>query len=175
MLSGGRAIGPVEPIFPHTRHRGYDPSMSDERKPVWPWIVAPLIGLPVLYVVSFGPACWMGERMNAGVHAVSIVYRPIIRFTHKSSHARRVALRYASLGMTNGRSPVIVNDEIDWSGNVHDSAALMALIQSTVKPDTGELLPIDDSDVATEHERIEGGSLPLGADSSSADSLQTAG
>jgi hypothetical protein len=31
--------------------------MSDERKPVWPWIVALLIGLPVLYVASFGPAC----------------------------------------------------------------------------------------------------------------------
>jgi hypothetical protein len=32
--------------------------MSDERKPLWPWIVALLIGLPVLYVASFGPACW---------------------------------------------------------------------------------------------------------------------
>ena len=24
--------------------------MTDERKPLWPWIAAPLIGLPVLYV-----------------------------------------------------------------------------------------------------------------------------
>src|SRR5258708_2397178 len=33
--------------------------MSDDRKkPIWPWIVALLIGLPVLYVASFGPACW---------------------------------------------------------------------------------------------------------------------
>jgi hypothetical protein len=34
--------------------------MSEERKRagVWPWIVALLIGLPVLYVASFGPACW---------------------------------------------------------------------------------------------------------------------
>ena len=32
--------------------------MSDERKKagVWPWIVALLIGLPVLYVLSSGPA-----------------------------------------------------------------------------------------------------------------------
>ena len=27
--------------------------MSDERKPVWPWIVALLIGLPVVYPMSF--------------------------------------------------------------------------------------------------------------------------
>jgi hypothetical protein len=30
--------------------------MTDDRKPIWPWIVALLIGLPVLYVVLFGPA-----------------------------------------------------------------------------------------------------------------------
>ena len=28
--------------------------MSDERKPSWPWIVALLIGLPVLNVASYG-------------------------------------------------------------------------------------------------------------------------
>jgi len=33
--------------------------MSDERKrPIWPWIAALMIGLPVLYVALFGPACW---------------------------------------------------------------------------------------------------------------------
>ena len=30
-----------------------------QKKPVWPWIVPLLIGLPVLYVVSFGPVCWL--------------------------------------------------------------------------------------------------------------------
>jgi len=33
--------------------------MSDERRtPLWPWIVVLLVGLPVLYIASFGPACW---------------------------------------------------------------------------------------------------------------------
>jgi hypothetical protein len=33
--------------------------MSDDRKRLlWPWIAALLIALPVLYVASFGPACW---------------------------------------------------------------------------------------------------------------------
>ncbi len=37
--------------------------MSDDRKKsVWPWIVALVIGLPVLYVASFGPACWLTSR-----------------------------------------------------------------------------------------------------------------
>ena len=35
-----------------------DSGMSEERKkPVWPWIATLLIGLLVLYVVLFGPAC----------------------------------------------------------------------------------------------------------------------
>jgi hypothetical protein len=35
--------------------------MGEERKKVgvWPSIAALLIGLPVLYVASFGPACWL--------------------------------------------------------------------------------------------------------------------
>jgi hypothetical protein len=32
---------------------------DDRKKPIWPWIVSLLIGLPVLYVASFGPACWI--------------------------------------------------------------------------------------------------------------------
>jgi len=32
--------------------------MNDQRKQVWPWIAALLLGMPVLYVASFGPACW---------------------------------------------------------------------------------------------------------------------
>jgi hypothetical protein len=36
--------------------------MSDERKPVWPWIVALLIGLPVLYELSIGPAVWLNNH-----------------------------------------------------------------------------------------------------------------
>jgi hypothetical protein len=33
--------------------------MGDEhKKSVWPWIAVMLIGLPMLYVASFGSACW---------------------------------------------------------------------------------------------------------------------
>jgi hypothetical protein len=33
--------------------------MSDERKPFWPWFVALLIGLPILYQLSLGPWVWI--------------------------------------------------------------------------------------------------------------------
>jgi hypothetical protein len=34
--------------------------MTDQKKrPLWPVITALLIGLPVLYVLSFGPAMWL--------------------------------------------------------------------------------------------------------------------
>jgi len=33
--------------------------MNDERKPVWPWIVALLMGLPILYQLSLGPWVWV--------------------------------------------------------------------------------------------------------------------
>jgi hypothetical protein len=51
--------------------------MSDERRPLWPWIAALLIGLPVLYVLSFGPACWVASRNRAALLSLNSVYLPI--------------------------------------------------------------------------------------------------
>jgi hypothetical protein len=52
--------------------------MSEERKkPVWPWIAAVLIGLPVLYVASFGPACWIASRTGVCMSMLPVVYRPM--------------------------------------------------------------------------------------------------
>jgi hypothetical protein len=36
-------------------------------------LVAVLVGYPL----SFGPACWISSRANAGETGVSIVYRPV--------------------------------------------------------------------------------------------------
>ena len=57
--------------------------MSEERKKlsgVWPWIGAVLIGLPVLYVVSFGPACWLCDRHIVQSEWVGRLYQPLVRF-----------------------------------------------------------------------------------------------
>src|SRR5579864_4330757 len=47
--------------------------MSEERKTcLWPWMVALLVGLPVLYVASFGAACRCasGHTDELGLHTV---------------------------------------------------------------------------------------------------------
>jgi len=54
--------------------------MSDERrKPLLPWIAALLIGLPVLYVASFGPACWYATSNAVMVPTVARFYWPLTR------------------------------------------------------------------------------------------------
>jgi hypothetical protein len=53
--------------------------MREERKPLWPWIVPLLIGLPVLYVLSFGPACWITSHADRGKSLLPVVYRPILK------------------------------------------------------------------------------------------------
>lgn len=43
------------------------------------WMFVTTVGLPVLYVVSFGPACWIVSRVNWGDSVIPVVYRPIIQ------------------------------------------------------------------------------------------------
>jgi hypothetical protein len=52
--------------------------MSAERNPVWPWIVVLLIGLPVLYVVAFGPACWLASYGYIEPDRIATLYKPVL-------------------------------------------------------------------------------------------------
>lgn len=53
-------------------------------KPNWPfWTVAAVFVLPVLYAVSFGPACWISSRTldrvdRIGARTINLVYQPIL-------------------------------------------------------------------------------------------------
>jgi hypothetical protein len=52
--------------------------MNTPRKPLWPKIVATVVvALPVLYVASFGPACWFSSRSRRATREVSFIYRPM--------------------------------------------------------------------------------------------------
>jgi hypothetical protein len=54
--------------------------MNDDRKPLWPWIASLLIGLPLLYVASFGPASWIASRTDDFGETPEILltlYRPV--------------------------------------------------------------------------------------------------
>jgi len=62
---------------------------NDRKKPLWPWIVALLIGLPVLYIASFGPACWwFSPRIGLTGDCVDApaVYLPIGRLYLAAEH-----------------------------------------------------------------------------------------
>lgn len=34
----------------------------EQNRPAWPWIVATLLGLPVLYFLSFAPLIWLDHH-----------------------------------------------------------------------------------------------------------------
>lgn len=52
-----------------------------QKKVVWPWVVGVLIGLPLLYVASFGLGCWQHSRERLSYKHLSCVYRPLINYT----------------------------------------------------------------------------------------------
>ncbi len=51
---------------------------DDSERPLWTWIAAVLIGLPVLYVASFGPACWLEDRALVPIGFVDSSYKPLV-------------------------------------------------------------------------------------------------
>lgn len=52
--------------------------MTNQRRPFWPLLIAVLVGLPVLYVASFGPACWILSRLGNGKGVAAVVYGPLL-------------------------------------------------------------------------------------------------
>jgi hypothetical protein len=78
--------------------------MTDARKqPLWPWIVALLIGLPVLYVASFGPACWIISRARARQWnvlwaAANFIYSPVLQVWNHEGTIPDAIDWYANLG-----------------------------------------------------------------------------
>jgi hypothetical protein len=67
-------------------------------KPLWPKIVATVVLLPVLYVASFGPACWSVSRARFGVGMVDFIYQPMLRVTWQRGRFRRALQWYVTVG-----------------------------------------------------------------------------
>jgi hypothetical protein len=73
--------------------------MSDNRKTsVWPRITTLLAGVPVLYVLSFGPACWLVARDKIPFAPVVAVYRPISRWILVPIYRNKVARKCLAIG-----------------------------------------------------------------------------
>lgn len=56
--------------------------MTTRKRPGWPfWITVAVLGLPVLYVLSIGPA-WMMSTMPRGGNYIPNFYAPLVRFVN---------------------------------------------------------------------------------------------
>ena len=84
------------------------------------WTLTALFGVPVLYVLSFGPVCWMiGHTLHSDClfyttppRIASVVYRPLIRVVYECPEGtQRVLAWYFSLGMPAGSKVEFANSD----------------------------------------------------------------
>ena len=61
----------------HSAHKRRGPITLFCESRTFRWAVVALIAPPVLYVASFGPACWITSHTGRGADVVSIVYQPL--------------------------------------------------------------------------------------------------
>jgi len=96
--------------------------MSDERnRPVWPWVVVLTISMTVLYVASFGPACWMVSRRVIPLRITAWVYGPLARLVYcKLPFVARPLGWYARVGKKPLRSYGHYEDVVDDMNSVLD-------------------------------------------------------
>ena len=119
--------------FPPPLPGGYDPGMDGQQKSrggplYWLgrrsrrfWIIAVML-MPVLYVASFGPACWLAERHMLPRKHVAMIYEPLVeRGIQNRSTFEKSLLWYATVLGKKRYSPYATNilfdlkDELFWS------------------------------------------------------------
>jgi len=83
---------------------------ANRKKRKWLWIVTLLIGLPALYIASFGPASWASLRTGTGGRLVGTIYHPIFWLALEKNIARGPILWYMGAGKPSGSRAVL-----DWS------------------------------------------------------------
>ena len=87
--------------------------MSEPQKnPVWPWFLVLMIGLPLLYVGSFGPACWLTSQASGWSklqpHPAMIVYFPLGAVASRPETVYGRSLRWwMTLGVKRGHAAVV--------------------------------------------------------------------
>ena len=77
--------------------------MSEQRRrpgvAFWATVVV-VVGL--VYVLSFGPACWISERTVIGSRAISTAYQPMLRLWMRTEQFGRAIAWYALIGTKDG-------------------------------------------------------------------------
>jgi hypothetical protein len=84
---------------------------SDRNKPgVAFWATVVVVALPLIYVLSFGPACWISSHSGIGVYALPKVYRPILEAMSSSRSVADLCNSYAKAGARSGWQWVDASD-----------------------------------------------------------------
>lgn len=79
------------------------------RRERWAKRTAVIVLVPILYVASFGPACWISCRIQPSGKVMSVVYWPLIAaFPYLPLRIKKIAAAYMTLGM--GMRSVVVNN-----------------------------------------------------------------
>lgn len=76
------------------------------------WTTVALIALAGLYILSFGPACWMRYNNFDRWMAVNALYRPLLEITRRSEAVRWGLERYANLIRPPGAQALIDNGTV---------------------------------------------------------------
>lgn len=82
-------------------------------------LFALVIGLPVLYVTGFGPACWISQRLKGSRPVVSILYAPLLTYVLDDQVLDKPPIqdalnRFARFGAQPEMHPVRGKDGIHW-------------------------------------------------------------
>jgi hypothetical protein len=91
--------------------------MTDRKKPGVPFWATVIVVVLLLYVASFGPACWISERTATGAGPVSVVYQPMLWFWMSTKQPGTLVRWYALVGTTDGSFAINTVDgsfEITW-------------------------------------------------------------
>jgi hypothetical protein len=74
------------------------------------WATVVVVCLPIAYVLSFGPACWLSSHTGVGYFALPRVYRPILDAMSSSTNVAALCNWYAKAGARSRWSWVDASD-----------------------------------------------------------------
>ena len=100
--------------------------MSEVRKPLWPWIVALMIGLPILYVASFAPACWLTSQVLVGgepePNRAMIIYFPLGALAGRpETFCGRWICWWMTIGVAKGHTAIVPSNAMGTQAVAVDS------------------------------------------------------
>jgi hypothetical protein len=72
---------------------------GSKKRAGWPWITVAVLMLPVLYVASFGPACWLMADTFDKPGTLPLIYLPLVKVVMRRGFFGDAMLAYARFAM----------------------------------------------------------------------------